>query len=341
MSISSNARDLMIVARAVVEGGPYEAIEPILRGEASMRGVSPRAMRLLEDTLAKGCALTLARAGGWRSIPRVGTDGVKPARLWEAHPAALAFSPFSFELLRWLVTQPLIRPTRIAFDSRPRTGGDELLAYLTCALVEGHALEPVIAEQPGVRMAPLAWLGFTRMLVGTEGKAHDVEGPTAGDFERLLENGAAVVEGLGEDLARRAAHFEQRNGELHDPLVLRKVAEARSRALGLFVDGVEKKNRWDMATFLVDAGPALSPRTENLDPSSPLGDRVAARRAAGGHLRVLGRLAQAHENAKVVRFFEEDYGAAQALLARWESFGNSGFSCAAEALAHLDGLDGG
>lgn len=351
--VTPNGRDQLLVARAIVQGGPYEAVESILVQETEMPGLGAETLRLFEETLALGGAQALARLGGWRRVGRITAEGVKVGRLWEVHHASpLAFSGYAFKLCQWLVTQPL-GPGKLApFNARPTLPGDELVAYLTCALVDGQALARRVAAQPGVRAAALPWLGFPAMLGGASALDDAGAEHLRPRFAALVGDGAVVLEGVSDDLTRRAVAFERAKATVYSPAELLRLGEARERTLALLLDVLERVDRRDLATFLVDAAAQLLPRsltgtaaaqhlTRELDPAVPLRDRAAAVRASGAHLRQLGRLARYHEVLRHVRHFDEGYTEAQHLLSRWEHLGSDGFSRAAEALTELESLDRG
>lgn len=352
--VSSNGRDLVLLARAVVRGDPYGAVEGILLQETRMSGVGAAAMRLFEEALAVGGAGALARLGGWKRQARSTTAGVRAGRLWEVRPEPpLAFSSYSFELCQWLVAQPLgsfgKKATVAPFRATPRRSGDQLVAYLVCALVEGAPVEARVAEQPGVRAAALAWLGFPAML-GAVGDASGDLGPPS--LEALVREGSVVLEGVSDDLARRAVMFERAKASVGSPAKLARVGAARGHVLGLLLDAVERANRWDLSTFLVDAAVALLPSTVSaavaaaqlvspLDASTSLRDRSAALRESAAHWRHLARVGRHHETLRGVRHFDEGYEDAQMVLSRWEGFGSEGFSRAADALAVFESLERG
>jgi len=341
---SSDAGASMVdVARAIVREGPYDAIEPTLLAPIEVRGLTTSAMRAFEDALAKGCVHALARHGGWRAIERRTASGVRVARLWEARTETLAFSPYTFELCRFLVTQPLGGGTRFEpFSLAPKTNGDELVAYLACALVEGKSVESIVASQPGVRASALAWLGFPRML-GSEGRG----APDAARFAPIVTS--VLVDGLEMDLARRAARFARELGDVTSAPRLLALGRSRESVLGAFVDACIAHDRVESATFVVEsAGAFASAPKPTLEKTATLQARLDARRATGGHLRVVGRLRREHEKARNVSYIDENYEGAQLLLARWEHVGNDGaaqeqniFARAANALSQIESWDGG
>jgi hypothetical protein len=350
--VSSNGRDLLLVARAIARGGPYEAVEGIFLRETPtlMAGVGTECMRLFEEALAVGGVGALARLGGWRRRARATAEGIKVGRLWEVRrEPPLAFSSYAFELCQWLVAEPLGGKAVAGFLAVPRSSGDELVAYLVCALVEGQPLETRVAAQPGVRAAALPWLGFPAML-GNVGDANVDLAPEP--FDGLPRHAAVVLEGISDDLAVRAVGFERAKARIISPPRLARLGAARDRALGLLLDALERANRWDLGTFLVDAAATLLPSAlsgaaagaqlvSRLDPTASLRERGAALRESAAHWRHLGRLGRHHESLRGARHFDEGYAEAQLLLSRWEGLGSEGFSRAADALAVFEALDRG
>jgi hypothetical protein len=349
-------RDVVLVARAIVSGGPYEAVDSIFRSKSEGHpGLSSSAMRVLEDTLAKGCAIALARHGGWRNAPRVGPNGVATARLWELHEESpLRFSAFAYHLCTWLAWQPFATDPP-PLEHAPATPADELLLYLLGALLDDRPIARFVFREPALRASPLAWLGFPAVLAtaqpkeGARGVVQSL-GPAA--FDRLVTDGAVVLEALSDDLARRAIAFERLKSRIEDPARVLTLGRTRERTLELLLDAVERKGRWDLVSFLVDAtvvvakpgltAPQIEARiVRALDPSTPLGDRANARRAAGAHFRALARIAKRHEELRYARHFDDGYDVAQLLLTRWERLGNEGFGRAAEVLSGLEALPGG
>jgi hypothetical protein len=354
--LAPHERDVVLVARAIVSGGPYEAVDSILRARTGDKsGLSTSAMRVFEDTLAKGAATALARHGGWRNIPRVGPSGVATGRLWELHDRSpLSFSKFAYRLCTWLAWQPFATDPP-PLDAAPETAADELLVYLLGALLDDRPIARFVFREAGLRGSALVWLGFPATLATAQPKesargAVPTLGPAA--FDRLFKDGAIFLEALGDDLARRAIAFERHKARIEDPARVLALGRARERTLELLLDAAERTQRWDLVSFLVDATiaiakPGLAPAqitarmVRELDPSTSLGDRTTARKAAGAHLRAVARIAKRQEELRYARHFDDGYDVAQLLLTRWERLGNDGFARAAEALSSLESLPGG
>lgn len=325
------SREMILVARAIVREGPYDAVERILLGAGEpIPGLGRGDMRTFEDALAKGCVHALARHGGWRNVLR---SPAGESRLWQHATPKLVFSPFALELCRWLVTQPLSGGARPApFSREPATVADELFAHLTCSLIEGTSVEPAVAPQPGLRASALARLGFTRLTA---------EAPGVPKFDALVHDGV-VLEGLADDLARRAAKFEQELALATEPARVLALGKARETTLDAFVTACIGHDRVGLATFLIDAArDAMNVERVTLDKLAPLRERLEARRASGAYLRVLGKLGREHQKARHVSYIDEGYAAAQVVLARWEHFGSDGFSRASGALSDIESWNGG
>jgi hypothetical protein len=349
--VAPHERDVIAVARALFGSRTSLAIEPILAGASPVEKLSPTAMSLLQSTLARGSVHMLARLGGSQARLRPGV--AKPTRVFDARPVpVIAFGPWSFELVRWLASVPLDDRSAPDLDQRrgaPETIGDELLAYLTLRLVAGSRFERRIAAQVGVRASSLAWLGHARALA-RYARGDDAEPPS---FDGLLAQGEGrlVVECLVGDLAsqwKSTAHWSR--DEPCDPPEALRIATAERRTLESFLDALERQGRWDLGTFLVDAGAALlGGGSTTLDLAAraappvraegPLRIRTEARRRSGAVYHALARIGARREHLSLVRFFEDGYDDAQSLLTTWEVLGRDGFSRAGQATRALDALE--
>jgi hypothetical protein len=127
------------------------------------------------------------------------------------------------------------------------------------------------------------------------------------------------------------------------------IVMGEQKALGDFVGACAKAERWDLATFLVDAGarllpPGASPRevasraAPTVHAEGTLRARTEARRKAGAVFYQLKRIGDKREELSLLRFFEDGYEAAQAMLAAWEVLGKDGFSRAGEVIRELEAL---
>jgi hypothetical protein len=309
----------------------------------------PTAMRLLEDTLAKGCVKMLARLGGARARVRAHAGSRRPMRVFEARPTPrIAFGRYTFELVRWLTSTVLDATSSPVplFESAPVSVGDELCAYLALRLVEGGPFERSALASPGLRCG-LTWLGFSRSLAshGERSVTPDLTGIVATEERRV------VLECLAGDLAPRWAlplrSDAREDLEAEDAAYLGAVERATADGL---LDALAAADRWDLATFLVDAGVLALPvgRTAQQIAAvatprvtgGTLRAKTEARRQGGALFRALARLGKKREALALVGFMDDGYEAAQATLSAWEPMGRGAFARAEEVVALLDSLDG-
>ena len=369
-------RDLLVVARAVMGREPFAFVEGILRGRARVASLGPTAMGALRRTLATAAVWKLARGGGARVEPRFAAGELRRGRAWEITPdLSLAFGRFTFELLRWLVEQPLgaslgfrggpRADAPAPLDAAPETAGDELVCEGLLRLVAGTPLEPEIVTQPGVRASAFAWLGHVDALAWATAPPRVPEGPTelappvevtAARMSALVRaERAVVVDAMRDDLSRawtNAAAMPAPSDRLPHALGAAHVAVARGHVLSAFVDAAREAGRLDLATFLVTAAARVVPAgasaavtaealTRGLAEGGPLRDRSRARRHACALLRVVATLDVDREQLAHVRFFDEGYELAQATLAAWDVLGKDGFARVREVVRELDAIDAG
>lgn len=339
--------ELLAVARALVTPDSYASIEATLGTQLAVTKLGPSAMRVLEDTLSKGVVKTLARLGGARPRLRPGGGG-KPARVFDVRSTPkLAFSRYTFDLLRWLTNTPFYARDCEKLTVEPRTLGDEIMAYLTLRLVEGRRLERVVAASPGLR-AGLSWLGFARPMARY---GADVKEPPSLDDFFADDDRRLVVESLAGDLTRRwLLTLSWDDLDVIDPELGVKIGTFERAILTSFIDNVERANRWDLATFLVDAGVRALPRgVSPKDIASRVAPRVRAegtlrvrsesRRRAGALFQALGRIAKKRDELALVRFIDDDYESAQLILSVWEPLPREAFTRAEGVLSALDALE--
>lgn len=337
--------DLLTIARALVSAEPETAVDASLAIDAKVKLLSPRAMAVLEDTLAKGTVHMLARLGGARAIIRPDGGNTKPTRAYDVRPTPkLRFSKYTYELLRWLTRTPLGQTSVTPFDAKPQTVGDEVVAYLAMRLVSGRRFEPTLASQSGIGCS-LAWLGFARPLAraGVE---------SVPNFPALLSTaeGKLVVECIADDLARRwASTAGWGPKDLLDLDVAARVGVRERATLDAFIDAASKIERWDLATFIVEAARQVLPPGARADAiaqraappvkaGGTLRARTEARQRAGALFQVLPRLQNRYEELALVRFIDDGYDVAQATLSSWSPFGREGFTRGAAVVGELSSL---
>src|SRR5262249_37787029 len=96
--------------------------------------LSRAAVGLVQDALAKGTALELARAGRWPRERHVRGEAVVGGRLWERTPPrelGLTFSGATIDFLIWVTAVDPKKPRDFAWRSEPAefASGDLALLY--------------------------------------------------------------------------------------------------------------------------------------------------------------------------------------------------------------------
>ncbi|MEM9493700.1 MAG: hypothetical protein AAGC55_31415, partial [Myxococcota bacterium] len=163
--VAASESELLTVIRALFDAPGSSrgdqapgAVNELLRrpGRQTTAQISPVALGLVEDTMAKGLILALIRRGGWRDTEAVQDGEVVSGRLWQRHaPLSFHLSPFSFELCRWLTEQQLRSNQCGALDHAPVTLGDEFILYLAMDLAESARCAEPVAAQTAVRASAL------------------------------------------------------------------------------------------------------------------------------------------------------------------------------------------
>lgn len=357
--VAQSEHDLLMIARALVGEVSPVAVSSFLRAPHPIPAkIGPTAMGILKQTLARGVVRELARRGGWRSVDAGGAGSAGPGgRLWERHrPVALHFSRITMDILRWLASADLGGSPGASAAPRWKiedtTLADELMLYLAADLIEkadGRGAELVIAAG-----SPLGWLGFAGQLA----RAKHGAPPMA--FDRWVQgDGAVILEALQPDLCRRWIAMEQGKRAVVEVAEMITLGGAQEVVLDSLLAAADRAGRRDLCSFVVDAAAALlahgAPEGSNGDtrpiariasgwvtslaPVGPIRDRAAARRASGALLHALGRVQRWDAEHRARRFFDDDYEAAQRLLARWEVLGSSGFVRAERVFKELLSLD--
>jgi hypothetical protein len=333
--LAASEAELVTLARAIVAGSDSgEDMWALLcRGRNLPKKIGPTCARLLEDTFGQ-IWLALWHRGGTK--PRASLTGAR-GRLWERYePVSLEFSEASLHFLRWLVATPFSAPqsTLTLLHTMPLSLGDQVVVYFALDATRDTPALRVIAQQPFVRNAALAWLGFSSELAGA----------AVPSFESLVTGaGPIVVEALAEDLAKRWQAAELAKRSQLDPAAMIALGEAQDRVLGSFMSACDAARRRDLAGFVVDAAAPLiernlSPAPMKLDPSAPLSTRAQARIAAGSLLRAMVRWADWDQQHRAIRYIDDDYQLAQLMLARFEKIGTPGVGRVQAWLADLAAL---
>jgi hypothetical protein len=334
--VAQSEHDLLMLSRALVAGADSnEDIWSLLCASRSVAPkIGPTCAKLLEETLRLAWRALWQRGG---TPPRTSHTGAR-GRLWERYqPTELKFSNQTLQFLRWLVATPFSAPasTIKALPAGKLELGDQLMVYFALDAARATPALRVIAAQPFVQAAPLAWLGFSSYLTAS------TKVPA---FESLLQGaGPIIIEALSDELARRWQASEVAKRSMTDPEELVALGAVQDAVLAGFLDACDKHKRRDLASFILDAVfPLLQrnviPAPGQLDPSAPLSVRANARASAGSLLRAVVRWSDWDQQHRGIRFIDDDYASAQLLLNRFERIGSSGVSRVQGWLADLAAL---
>ena len=325
---------LLTLARATLGvSGSADVQRLLVTSVSAPPNLGPTARSVLQDTLARGSVLALARGGGWAESHH--------GRLWEREsPPKLEFTNNVIRLLQWVLKTPLaeheISPLVIEGTLTP---AEELFAVLLLERVKGTACEAGLAKQAALRTSALVVLAHT----GTLALAHSL--PAKPPVIRLGDHGVYLA-GLRDVIAKSWALDESAKREIDRPELLRRVGEAQAAVCQMYLDAIEgslKTRR--LAGFLIDAaGQWLSrPRTANdyttaMNATAPLRERMEARKNAASLLRAIARLQGWDSKHRAMHFLDDDFAEGQALIKDWNGFGDAGFREAARLTSELEAL---
>ena len=361
--VAASEHDLIMMARAFVAPRQHDAWTRLCRSRQLPPTIGSTCAMLVQETLSHVWPELWRRSGG-RSSNSVIDGRAVAGRGWERRvPVALEFSVATLKLLRWLIATPLTAaPSTVApLLETSLTIGDQVVIYLALDAATGTAAQPVLARQPQVRAAPLAWLGFAHLLgdpVPQRSLGSSTPGPapqrslgssTSGQpddrgFDSLTHGaGAIVIEALTRELARRWNEVELGKRAMTDPAQLVALGAAQDAVLQAFMIACDKRKRRDLATFVLDAAVPLlarnlSPAPIALDTTASLSARAGARLASGALLRAVAQWQRWNEEHRAIRFIDDEYPAAQLLLRRFEKIGRDGADQLAAWLSDLASL---
>lgn len=307
--------------------------------------LSPAAVHLVKDTLAKGCVLFLVRAGGWRNDRYLRANVPTGGRVWGRIPLderQLAFSRAVVEFLLW-ATAEKVNDTKAPWDARAKelTPADELFFWLAFdACRSDPDLVASLRRKEAFRSNPLCWITSP----GDMTEADELVPP---DFAPMFTGvRAAILECLQPYLASRWIRSERAKGQVGDWKRMRHQGRAEHAALRAFLAAAEAANRTDLARFVLKTnatlfGTDLTPVfwTGGLQGSGPprLADRLDTQRAALAVPRLMETLEAWQQRALYVGYFDEGYQAAQMWKQEWEAA--AGDRVAARARATVEMLE--
>jgi hypothetical protein len=308
------------------------------------------AVALVQDALAKGTALLLARAGGWRRERHLRGEAVVAGRLWERTPPrelGLDFSGETLDFLIWVTAVDPKKPKEFVWKpelSKLTLGDQALLFFAYAALREENAHRDLLdlAARPAFVRHGLCRLAFPEDFAG----ARNDEPP---DFAPWTAGAAScMLEALQPELRDRWVQVERGKEDVSDHGRMRLLGRSQELVLGAYHKAVEEAGRLDLARFLLEAASHVLPAGASAQTwvgglQAPAGTRLADRtetyRAATAFLRSLERLAAWAARARRTGYFDEGYAAGQLWLADWERCdGDVRLARARDIIRHLDPL---
>lgn len=311
--------NLLTLARvAVGVVPPIDAMRLLVTPVTPPPKLGPTARGLLEDTLARGTVLSLARGGGWLD------------RAWDRATPPLQFTANTVRLLSWMLSTPLaegdVAPLVLA---EPPTPAEDALLTMLLDRLRGTGCDAALARQLELRRWPLTVLTHAAFL------AREVAMDDAPTLDvKVLSPWLATLRVV---LARAWLSAERTKRDVVQVDAVARMGRAQSVVLSAFLDAIDAANQRRHATFLVDAAVTFLQKqrtadelTRSMSTDAPLRDRSDARRAALATWRALGRLQAWDAEHRVVRFMDDGYDEAQALVRDWARLGDRGFSAAAE-----------
>jgi hypothetical protein len=320
---------------------PREQALPLLVGAVPQpKCLSAGAVELVQDGLAKGCTLLLARVGGWRRERHVRGEKVAEGRLWERTPPAelgLAFSRHVLELL--------IGVTAVKFpDERPwvsvpppeLTVGDWYLLYLAYQALRSEETAVPLRLAAAFADNALCRLAYPEDFAGLAPER-------VPDFAPWTTGlGACMLEALQPFLAERWLWIEREKAQVAPWDDLRARGRSQEQVLNGFLAAVEAAGRLDLARFLLKTlarvmTPHATPEMWGIRPQAGGGrmaDRVETHQAALALVRQAGRFQRWERRARAVGYFDEGYEASQLTKTDWEHYGGDELHARAQAVLH-------
>jgi hypothetical protein len=293
---------LITIARGLFGGARPAELQPLLlESWPAPPQLSPRALRVLEDTLSKGAVTWLVKMGAWRE------------RLWEGRtPAPLRFDADTMRVLQWLLESGLGReaPSPLRVDEAGSLA-TELVLLAALSLSVGTPAERAIASQSAVRASPLCRVAFpVAIALAATGKLPALSFDEEQDF---------ALAALQPSLAKWWREAVRLVARMLLPADVERSGGAQKLVLEQLFVWADAQGRRERCAFLLEAlAPMLHERAlpgdfvATFGEKLPLKDRHAARRAAAATLFGLQRLEAWDEQDRLVRFVDDGYDEAQA-----------------------------
>jgi FtsH ternary system-associated peptide len=326
-----------------------QALPLVVAGWKAPTCLGRPAVGLVQDALASGTPILLARAGGWRRERHLRGAAVVTGRLWERTPPgelSLSFTGESLGFLIWLTAVDLKRPKEFVWKPQPSkfTVGDRALFYFAYAALREQQIHRALGlpSRPAFVQDGLCRLAFPEDF----GEVPSDEPP---DFAPWTTGvGSCLLEALQPELAARWMQVERGKEDVPEYARMRALGQAQELVLEAYYKAIEAVGRLDLARFVLDTAAGVLPEGAQARNwvgglETPAGARLADRaetyRAATAFLRSLERTAGWTVQARRTGYFDEGYAASQLWLAEWERCdGEARLARAREIIRNLDPL---
>lgn len=320
--------DLLRLLHAIFGRGPLDrAVGVILAVRSRPACLSREAVELIEETLAKGCVLKLARRDNWKRERFLRGERVVEGRLWERNSPdsmGLDFSKNSLDFLIRLVAENVGGWSAKWGPSLGKlTLGDSVLLYFVYEVFRSTNVGESLRRMPFYRSHGLCRLAFPIDFA-------EISDEFAPDLARWLDPSRVwVLEALQGSLASAWIDSERQRREITDPARVVAIGRELERVADAYFVAIDAVGRRDLSRFslrvaseLLGLGRSLKSWTSSLDFNGVrLADRADATRAALAPLAILERLQAWERDAREVGYFDEGYAAAQLWKSDWERFG--------------------
>jgi len=338
--VSRFEANLLRVLQLFLRRVPLEQALPVITGTMTQPPcLSRTCVELVQDHLAKGCPLVLARSGGWRRERFQRSEQVVEGRLWDRTAPGelgLSFSKHTLRFLMWITAHYPAdeKATKWSAHEDELTAGDWLLFYLAhTALRDTDALKH-LRGRPGFVNNPLSRLAWPVDFA-------DKQFTTVPDYAGWMTGPeACMLEALQPELAWTWVTAERSKGQNADWNHLRAEGQSQDRVLEAYLNAVETSGRRDLARFLLEAAARLltPDATAQLWVNAPaiagarLADRMETYRAALALVNRVECFRDWEQQARGVGYFDEGYGASQLMKAEWERWGGEELAARAQRI---------
>lgn len=326
--VSQFEANLIRILRTIVGQTPVDQSQPIILREMDRpRCLSRACVQLVQDTLATGVPLLLARQG-WHSERTIRGGRVVDGRLWQRatlEQLSLDYSPHSLEFLIWLTAEnPAHVGTRPKIPVESCTRGDCVLLLLAfiCLREIPQAL-PNLIHRPVFLTNPLVTLTFPDDFA-------DAVFAGAPEFRPwVAPERAWLIEAMQPWLRDRWFEMEIQKRRLTASEKLKAIGDAQQAVLDAFLTTCGQADRRDLARFVMDVAVRLLRSHSGMDGNQPwfervqvgdlrIADRQAVYEAGFALLRSLERFDQWNQSARGIGFYDEEYETSQLWKSDWE-----------------------